>query len=265
MKRIVMRRMIISGNWKMYKTLEETIAFFEELSAWEKNSSHKNQLLIFPPNLYTMTALEKTRENDIDIGVQNIYFKDFGAYTGEISAPMLTSIGCKYALVGHSERRHIFHETDEEINLKILALIEHRKHIVFCIGEKEDQRDGGLTEQVLEAQLARGLQDVHEKDMEHIVIAYEPVWAIGTGKTATPEIAQDAHAFIRNWLSEHFNTPVAEKMPILYGGSVKVENCDGLLIKPDIDGALIGGASLKINDYIEIIKISEEVVQRKNQ
>lgn len=260
-----MRRMIISGNWKMYKTLEETLTFFEELSAWEKGSSHKNQLLIFPPSLYTMTALEKTRENDIDIGVQNIYFKDFGAFTGEISAPMLTSIGGKYALVGHSERRHIFHEADEEINLKILALIEHRKHIVFCIGEKEDEREQGLTEKVLDRQLSRGLQDVNEKDMEHIVVAYEPVWAIGTGKTATPEIAQDAHAFIRNWLSNYFNIHVAEKTRILYGGSVKVDNCDGLLIKPDIDGALIGGASLNINDYIEIIKISEEVVRRKNQ
>lgn len=260
-----MRRMIISGNWKMYKTLEETIIFFEELSAWEKGFSHINQLLIFPPSLYTMTALEMTSENDIDIGVQNIYFKDFGAFTGEISAPMLTSIGCKYALVGHSERRHIFHETDEETNLKILALIEHRKHIVFCIGEKEDQRDEGLTDQILDTQLTIGLQDVNEKDMHHIVIAYEPVWAIGTGKTATPEIAQEAHAFIRNLLSAHFNTNVAEKTCILYGGSVKVTNCEGLLEKPDIDGALIGGASLKINDYIEIIKISEEVVQRKNQ
>ncbi len=264
MQRITMRRMIISGNWKMYKTLEETITFFEELSAWEKSSSHRNQLLIFPPNLYTMTALEKTRENDIDIGVQNVYFEDFGAFTGEISAPMLTSIGCKYTLVGHSERRHIFHETDEETNLKILSLIEHRKHIVFCIGEKEDQRDEGLTEQVLDTQLTIGLQDVHEKDMQHIVIAYEPVWAIGTGKTATPEIAQEAHAFIRNWLSAHFNTIVAKKTRILYGGSVKVTNCEGLLEKSDIDGALIGGASLKINDYIEIIKISEEVAQRKN-
>jgi len=260
-----MRRMIISGNWKMYKTLEETITFFDELSAWEKGSSHINQLLIFPPSLYTMNALEKTRENDIDIGIQNIYFKDFGAFTGEISAPMLTSIGCKYALVGHSERRHIFHETDEEINLKILALIEHRKHIVFCIGEKEDQRDEGLTEQVLDTQLSLGFQDVHEKNMQHIVIAYEPIWAIGTGKTATPEIAQDAHAFIRNWLSAHFNTSVAKKTRILYGGSVKAANCKDLLEKPDIDGALIGGASLKINDYIEIIKISEEVALRKNQ
>ena len=265
MQRGTMRRMIISGNWKMYKTLEETITFFDELSAWEKGSSHINQLLIFPPSLYTMTALEKTRENDIDIGIQNIYFKDFGAFTGEISAPMLTSIGCKYALVGHSERRHIFHETDEEINLKILALIEHRKHIVFCIGEKESQRDEGLTDQVLDTQLTIGLQDVREKDMQHIVIAYEPVWAIGTGKTATPEIAQEAHAFIRNWLSAHFNTSVAKKTRILYGGSVKVANCKELLEKPDIDGALIGGASLKINNYIEIIKISEEVAQRKDQ
>ena len=260
-----MRRMIISGNWKMYKTLEETITFFEELSAWEKGSSHINQLLIFPPSLYTMTALEKTRDTDIDIGVQNIYFKDFGAYTGEISSPMLTSIGCKYALVGHSERRHIFHETDEEINLKILALIENRKHIVFCIGEKESQRDEGLTEQVLDTQLAIGLQDVHEKDMQHVVIAYEPVWAIGTGKTATPEIAQDAHAFIRKWLSTHFNSSVANKTRILYGGSVKAANCKELLEKQDIDGALIGGASLKIKDYIEIIKISEEVAQKKDQ
>lgn len=258
-----MRKMIISGNWKMYKTLEETLIFFDELSAWEKDFTHRNQLLIFPPNLYTMTVLEKTRENRIDIGVQNIYFKDFGAYTGEISAPMLTSIGCEYALVGHSERRHIFHETDEETNLKILSLLEHGKQIVFCIGEKEEEREFGQMEQVLDTQLTRGLQDVHEADMENIVIAYEPVWAIGTGKTATPEIAEDAHAYIRGWLESNYNPQVAERTRILYGGSVKVENCEGLLEKPDIDGALIGGASLVIKDYIEIVKRAEKVAQRK--
>ena len=258
-----MRKMIISGNWKMYKTLDETLVFFDELTAWEKDFKHKNQLLIFPPSLYTMTVLEKTHKSQIDIGVQNIYFKDFGAYTGEISAPMLTSIGCEYALVGHSERRHIFHETDEETNLKILALLEHKKQIVFCIGEKEDEREQGMTEQVLDTQLTRGLEDVEFSDMKNIVIAYEPVWAIGTGKTATPEIAQEAHAYIRGWLEEHFDAQVADKTRILYGGSVKVENCEGLLEKPDIDGALIGGASLKIKDYIEIVKRAEKVAQRK--
>ena len=260
-----MRRMIISGNWKMYKTLEETLVFFDELSAWEKNFAHENQILIFPPNLYTITCLEKTRENNIDIGVQNIYFEDFGAYTGEISAPMLTSIGCKDALVGHSERRHIFGETDEEINRKILSLIKHDKNIVFCVGEKENERDDGFTERVLENQLQSGLVDVGEKDMQYITIAYEPVWAIGTGKTATPEIAQEAHAFIRGWLNEHYDSHVAHKTRILYGGSVKVSNCEGLLIQPDIDGALIGGASLKINDFIEIIKKGEVIAKRKEQ
>ncbi|HEX37571.1 MAG TPA: triose-phosphate isomerase [Candidatus Cloacimonetes bacterium] len=260
-----MRRMIIAGNWKMYKTLEETLVFFDELSSWEKDFRHENQILIFPPNLYTMSCLEKTRGNDIDIGVQNIYFKDFGAYTGEISPPMLTSIGCKYALVGHSERRHIFAENDEEINRKILSLLKHKKHIVFCVGEKENEREDGYTEQVLTNQLRYGLGDVGEKDMQQITIAYEPVWAIGTGKTATPEIAQDAHAFIRNWLKDNYSSHVANKARILYGGSVKVANCEGLLIQPDIDGALIGGASLKINDFIEIIKKGEEVANRKDQ
>ncbi len=258
-----MRRMIISGNWKMYKTLEDTLIFFDELCAWEKDFVHENQILIFPPSLYTINTLEKTRENNIDIGVQNIYFEDFGAFTGEISAPMLTSIGCKYSLVGHSERRHIFGETDKEINRKILSLLKYDVNIVLCIGETEAERDDGATERVLENQLNFGLTDVSDKDMQTITIAYEPVWAIGTGKTATPEIAQDAHAFVRSWLEKNYHSRVAKKTRILYGGSVKVANCEGLLIQPDIDGALIGGASLKVADFIEIIKMGEEVAKRK--
>ncbi|MEA3475228.1 MAG: triose-phosphate isomerase [Candidatus Cloacimonadota bacterium] len=253
-----MRKTIISGNWKMNKTVEEANDFFQGISDWEKNFKHNNQILIFPPNLYIQNALKILSKNSIDIGVQNIYYKDFGAYTGEISPKMILSIGCKYSLVGHSERRKIFHETDEDINRKVTSLISNGLNVVMCIGETEEQRLAEKTEKVLEKQLSLGLKDISDKDMENIVIAYEPVWAIGTGKTATPEIAEQAHKFIRDWLSQKFGKKIADETSILYGGSIKVSNIGELIAQEDIDGGLIGGASLNLNDFKKIIEISED-------
>ncbi len=254
-----MRKTIIAGNWKMNKTFEEANDFFQGISEWEKDFEHRCQILIFPSNIYIQSALQSLDENDIDIGVQNIYYKDFGAYTGEISPKMLLSIGCKYSLVGHSERRNIFYETDEEVNLKVKSLIANSLNVVMCIGETEEQRLAEETEKVLEKQLGVGLKDISGKDMENIVIAYEPVWAIGTGKTATPEIAEQAHKFIRDWLSQKFEKKIADEISILYGGSIKVSNIRNLIAQEDIDGGLIGGASLKLEDFIEIIELSEKV------
>jgi triosephosphate isomerase len=254
-----MRKIIIAGNWKMNKIVEEANDFFQKISEWEKNFKHNNQILIFPPNLYIQNALKILGRNSINIGVQNIYYKNFGAYTGEISPKMILSIGCKYSLVGHSERRKIFHETDEDVNRKVKSLIANSLNAVMCIGETEEEMESGKTEIVLEQQLNYGLKDILPQDMKNIILAYEPVWAIGTGKTATPEIAEQAHKFIRDWLSQKFGGNIADEISILYGGSIKVSNIKNLIVQEDIDGGLIGGASLKLEDFIEIIELSEKV------
>ena len=254
-----MRKIIIAGNWKMNKTLNKVKDFFEGISEWEKDFKHRCQILLFPSNIYLQSALKILDENRIDIGVQNIYYKDFGAYTGEISPKMILSVGCKYSLVGHSERRHIFHETNEEVNLKVKSLISNGVNVVMCIGETEEERENGKTEQLLEQQLNYGLKDILPSEMKNIILAYEPVWAIGTGKTATPEIAEDAHKFIRDWISQKLGKKIADKISILYGGSIKVSNIQDLIAQEDIDGGLIGGASLKLEDFKEIIKISEKI------
>ena len=255
-----MRKIIIAGNWKMNKSFAEAKEFFQKISDWERNFNHKNKIFIFPPDLYIQETLKILNDNDIEIGSQNIYFKDFGAFTGQISPKMLSSIGCNNSLVGHSERRKIFHESDEETNLKVKILLENNFNITFCIGETEQERESEKTEDVLATQLEIGLKDISAEKMQNIIIAYEPVWAIGTGKTATPEIAQDAHHFIRNWLSEKFGNKVADNISILYGGSVKVANIENLICQNDIDGALIGGASLNLEDFTKIIEISEQVI-----
>ncbi|MCK4340017.1 MAG: triose-phosphate isomerase [Candidatus Cloacimonetes bacterium] len=258
-----MRKIIIAGNWKMNKTLDEVNDFFKGISEWEKDFEHRCQILIFPSNIYIQIALKMLDENNIDIGVQNIYYKDFGAYTGEISPKMILSIGSKYSLVGHSERRNIFHETDEEVNLKVKSLISNGVNVVMCVGETEEEREAGKTEKVLEQQLNYGLKDILPPDMKNIILAYEPVWAIGTGRTATPEIAEQAHKFIRDWISQKFGKNIAAEISILYGGSIKVSNIRDLIAQEDIDGGLIGGASLKLEDFKEIIKISEKNINRQ--
>lgn len=258
-KGLAMRKIIIAGNWKMHKTLHEVTDFLHKISEWEDAYQHKSHIGIFPPSLYLNIALEQLKNNNIFVGAQNVHDQDFGAFTGEISPQMLVSVNCKYSLVGHSERRHVFGEKDEFLNNKVLALLQNKLKVVLCIGEKEQQREDDKTEEVLQTQLSLDLKKVKNKDMRNVIIAYEPVWAIGTGKTATPETAQTAHAFIREWLSDRFNADIANGTSILYGGSVKPGNIESLIRENDIDGALIGGASLKVDSFTEIIKRAEKL------
>lgn len=256
-----MRPIIIAGNWKMHKTRDEAKKFFSEISDWGKSSPHHIQILVFPPSLYLIDGVKICGQADIGIGAQNIYYEDFGAFTGEISAKMIKGVGATHSLVGHSERRHIFHETDRDVNLKLKSVVAQGLTAIMCIGEDAEEREAGKTEQVLERQLKEGLCDFPSRNMDKLIIAYEPVWAIGTGKTATPELAEDAHRFIREWISTNYGTESGLIVPILYGGSVNVKNIKDLLLQPDIDGALVGGASLQIDDFKEMIEIAEKIVR----
>jgi triosephosphate isomerase len=255
-----MRPIIIAGNWKMNKTYDEAKKFFHEISDWGKNFPNHTQVLIFPPSLYLIDGIRICGQANIGIGAQNIYYEDFGAFTGEISAKMIKEAGATHSLIGHSERRHIFHESDRDVNLKLKSVVAHDLTAIICVGETAEEREAGKTEEVLERQLNEGFRDIPSKDMDKIVIAYEPVWAIGTGKTATPGIAEDAHRFIREWINRNYDTESGIIVPILYGGSVNVKNIKDLLLQPDIDGTLIGGASLKIDDFTKMIEIAEDIV-----
>jgi triosephosphate isomerase len=200
------------------------------------------------------TANTLVKDSPIKLSAQNMHFEDKGAFTGEISHSMLKSVGCEYVILGHSERRSIFGETDEIINKKIVKALSVGLNPIFCIGETLEEREGNVTEKVVETQIRKGLENVSESDLAKIIVAYEPVWAIGTGKVATPEQAQDVHYFIRNLISQMYSKEAAENLTIQYGGSVKPDNAAGLLSKPDIDGALVGGACLKADSFVDIIK-----------
>lgn len=254
-----MRKIIIAGNWKMNKTLDEVSDFLHEISEWEDTFQHKCEIGIFPPEIYLNIALEQLKNNSIFVGAQNVHDKDFGAFTGELSPKMLSSLNCKYSLVGHSERRHVFGEEDDFLNRKVLSVLKNKLSVVLCLGETEEERDDGQTETVLEKQLSKGLSKVKTKQMKKVILAYEPVWAIGTGKTATPEIAETAHQFIRDWLTNKYSEEVADDTTIMYGGSVKPKNVESLICQKNIDGALIGGASLKVDSFTEVISKAEAV------
>ena len=238
-----MRKPLIAGNWKMYKTPAESLAFLKEFLPLI-SGHERDEILIFP----TMTSLAitvlATADTSIHAGAQNMHWLDEGPYTGETSPIMLASIGCCHVLIGHSEQRLYFGETDERVNLKLKAAIHHNLTPIVCVGEHLDQREAGHTESVLRGQLRAALSEISPEHTQKLVIAYEPVWAIGTGKTATPEIAAEAHAILRHELGECCGAAVAERTRILYGGSVKPDNISALMAKPEIDGALVGGASL---------------------
>ncbi|MFC1509851.1 triose-phosphate isomerase, partial [Candidatus Omnitrophota bacterium] len=205
-------------------------------------------------------ALSKVSDEIIDssimLGAQDIYWEKEGAFTGEISPDMLRDAGCRYIITGHSERRHIFGERDEDVNKKLKVILKHGMVPIMCIGERLEERDSGMTLEVLERQLVRGLKDVPKEDVVRIVIAYEPVWAIGTGRTATPLEAQESHRFIREFIERAFNKEASIKVRIQYGGSVKPENIAQLMAQEDVDGALVGGASLDVNSFTEIVQNS---------
>ena len=247
-----MRRKVIAGNWKMNKNLSESVSLISEIVNKIKKIKTKVDIIICPPFTSLDTAGELIKNSSIKLGAQNMHSEDSGAYTGEISAAMLKSIGCEYVILGHSERRTIFHENDEMINKKMKKALENNLKPIFCIGESLEEREKGITFDIIKEQLERGLTGINNTNLENIIIAYEPVWAIGTGKTATPSQAQEVHEFIRKCAKENLSNSSAENLIIQYGGSVKPENSAELLNQPDIDGALVGGASLKVADFIAI-------------
>ncbi len=248
-----MRKPLIAGNWKMFKTLSEVNSFAGEIRT-RVSDDPGPEVLICPPYVYIQTFAEALAGTPIKTGSQNVYWEDSGAYTGEISAPMLKSIGAEYAIIGHSERRQYFSETDETVNKRIFAAFRSGLVPIVCVGETLGQREAGRTFSVIEGQMKNGLAGIDAGQAASLVIAYEPVWAIGTGKTATPELAAEVHSFIRKLLSGIFGDDTASGIRILYGGSVKGDNIDALMAKEDIDGALVGGASLDAASFERIIR-----------
>lgn len=251
-----MRRFLIAGNWKMNKTATEAKSFFAELKTLLGEST-KSELLICP----TFTALSEALNANkglISLGAQNVYPKDSGAFTGEISPKMLAEF-VSYVIVGHSERRTILGESNEFINEKIHALLPHGLKPILCVGESLEERKQNRAFDIITKELDKCLANISNEQMRQITIAYEPIWAIGTGETATPEIAQEVHGFIRTWLEKHFDKAVAQEIRLLYGGSLKAGNAKDLLSQKDIDGGLIGGASLEAKSFVDIAKIADEI------
>ncbi|MGC2872869.1 triose-phosphate isomerase [Ihubacter sp. rT4E-8] len=249
-----MRIPFICGNWKMYKTKEEAAAFASEFRQAYQDAGTDIRAAICAPFTQLDTLIEAFSGTGIGVGAQNVHFADEGAYTGEISADMLKEIGVDYCIVGHSERRQYFGETDETVNKKLKKLLYATDIIpIFCVGETLEERENGNPADVVERQLSCGLQGIASEDASRIVIAYEPVWAIGTGRTATPEQAEEMCAFIRGVLEKLYDEDVCDQVVIQYGGSVKPENATEIMNMDEIDGALVGGASLDPAKFMEII------------
>jgi len=247
-----MRKKVSAGNWKMNNDLNESVSLIGEI----KNLLNENdevKVIVCPPYTSLETVKTLIKDTNIGLGGQNMCAAESGAFTGAISASMLKSVGCTYVIIGHSERRTIFNESNELINSKLKKAINENLIPIFCIGESLEERESGITNKVIENQIRAGLKELPESSLSELIIAYEPVWAIGTGKTATKEQAQEVHAFIRNLVKEMYSESLANSIVIQYGGSVKPENAAELLAQPDIDGALIGGACLKADSFNAII------------
>ena len=247
-----MRKPVMAGNWKMYKTPAETVAFFQKFRPLAGNPSHC-EVVICPPFTSLFAAVDSARGSAICIGAQNIGWAREGAFTGEVSGPMIQAAGATHVIIGHSERRQYFGETDETVLKRTQSAIEFGLAPIVCVGERLDEREAGRTESVLAAQFQKGIAPLTAQQFDRIVIAYEPVWAIGTGKTATPEIAADAHRVIRAQSRAKFGKPAGDAIRILYGGSVKPDNVKSLMAQPEIDGVLVGGASLDPASFASIV------------
>ncbi|MCU0585333.1 MAG: triose-phosphate isomerase [Desulfobacterales bacterium] len=249
---MAMRRALIAGNWKMFKTGAEAVDYVRDFLPRVAHAADR-EIMIAP----AFTALEKTAEalagSSVALGAQNLFWEAEGAFTGEVSPKMLAAAGCRYVIIGHSERRQHFGETNESVNRRVRAALQAGLKVVLCVGETERERSAGETFSVLDKQVRKGLKSFVASELEELVIAYEPVWAIGTGKTATREQAEEAHAFIRTLIANLFTAGMAAGLRILYGGSVKPENIAELMAMPDIDGALVGGASLNPEAFARIV------------
>ncbi len=246
----------IAGNWKMNKTVGEAVGLVRELKA-ARSGSKGVEVAVAPPFTALFAVGKEIENSPIHLAAQNLYWEEKGAFTGEISPVMLKEVGCHYVIIGHSERRQLFGETDESVNRRIKAALSHNLKVIFCIGETLKEREGAKTFSVIEKQIDGGLKGLSDQEVGNLVIAYEPVWAIGTGKTATPEQAEEVHAFIRSRLGKLYSQEVSEGTRIQYGGSVTAENIRGLMDKPNIDGALVGGASLKADSFSRIVRFKE--------
>ena len=249
-----MRRKVIAGNWKMHKDLSESQNLISKLINELRKEEVNCDIIICPPFTSLSEAAGLVKNTIVKLGAQNMHYEDKGAFTGEVSAAMLKSVGCEYVILGHSERRAIFSESDEMINKKIKKALGSGLRPIFCIGETLQQRESGTMNDVIKRQVTDGLQHVSTGEMEKIIIAYEPVWAIGTGVTATPQQAQEVHVYVRQLINNIFGDDTAEKLIIQYGGSVKPDNAAELLSQSDIDGALVGGACLEADSFLKIIK-----------
>ena len=247
-----MRSKIVAGNWKMHKNAEETEDLLNELIQ-KIPSDFKNRVIVAPTFVNLASAVSHLEFTNIDVAAQNMHQNENGAYTGEISANMLTNIGVNTVILGHSERRAHFYETDVLLSQKVDTALRNEMEVIFCFGEELKDRQNNQHFNIVENQLRDGLFHIKNEDWEKIILAYEPVWAIGTGETASPEQAQEMHDFIRDTVQKRFGSQVSENVSILYGGSVKPENAKEIFSKPDVDGGLIGGAALKSDDFTAIV------------
>ena len=247
------RKKLIAANWKMYKTPEETRAFFAAFlpHVWEHT---RDEIAVFPPYLDIAAAVEAAANSNISIGAQNMAWEKEGAFTGEVSAPMILNAGCTHVIIGHSERRQYFNETDDTVNKKLKVALDAGLTPIVCVGEVLEEREAGVTDDVLRRQCGIAFRNISGERAAKLVIAYEPVWAIGTGKTATPQIASEAHLTIRGEAAKAFGKEFADKLRILYGGSVKPDNAKALMAESEIDGGLVGGASLDPRSFAAIVQ-----------
>lgn len=252
-----MRRFLIAGNWKMNHGPRDTKSLLQEVKQQVSAASTGVDVLVCPPAISLTTAAAELQDEGISIGAQNVYYEDNGAFTGEVSTAMLKEVHCDYVIVGHSERRQLFGETDKAVNAKVNKTLEDGLKPIICVGESLDQRRAGEHQTKVKKQVQAALIGAEVEDIDNIVIAYEPIWAIGTGETATPAQAQEMHEMIRAVLTDLFDEKSAGKIRILYGGSMKPHNAEELLSQADVDGGLIGGASLKADSFCEIIKVAE--------
>lgn len=245
------RKALIAANWKMNKSIQEAVSFIKDFKESVKKIRNK-EIVICPPFTSLFEVNKLIKNTNIALGAQNIHFEEKGAFTGEISASMLRDAGCEYVILGHSERRNYFDETDEIINRKIQAALKNKLKVILCVGETLEQRESNETKAIIKFQLENCLRNVSNEEIKNIVIAYEPVWAIGTGKNATPEQAEEVHKFIRELLKKLYDEKISNEARILYGGSVNADNVKELMKMKNVDGALVGGASLDHKTFSEI-------------
>ncbi|HEX4072821.1 MAG TPA: triose-phosphate isomerase, partial [Planctomycetaceae bacterium] len=253
------RLKLVAGNWKMNTTRAGAVDLARAIAAEVPADRKDVEVLVCPPFPYLLPVGEAIRGSGVKLGAQNCCFEPPGAFTGEIAVPMLVDTGCRYVILGHSERRHVFGETDEVIGRKVAAAIAGGLEVILCVGELLAEREGDKTGTVLDRHMDGGLSRIKEEDLDHVVVAYEPVWAIGTGKTASPAQAEEAHLHLRKWLATRYNSRRSEGLRILYGGSVKADNALELMSQADVDGALVGGASLKADSFLAIVEAAAKV------